>query len=70
MILVIARTDYQQLGVAQRSVLQAMPISNAGLESRTVSRLQCFLAFIGDKHDFALEHVHKFVFMRVPMALS
>jgi hypothetical protein len=40
MILVIARTDYQQLGVAQRSVLQAMPISNAGLESRTVSRLQ------------------------------
>src|ERR1700686_1826669 len=47
-----------------------MPIANSGLEPRTVSRSQCFLAFICDEHDPSLQHVYKLVFVRVPVALA
>src|SRR5450631_4395620 len=70
MVFFMPGTGHEQRHVAGRAVLQAMPITFSGLESGAVAGPQQRLARVVDQHDFALQHVGKLVFMRMPMALA
>ena len=63
-----ARPDDQKDSVAVGTIHQMMAVWDAGLEARRIAWPHNGLAFVFDQHQFALNHIHEFVFLLVPMA--
>jgi hypothetical protein len=62
-ILVIARTNDQNFGISESSILKAMPIAFASFESGAFPGLERFLSRVRHQYDFSFKHVDELVFM-------
>jgi len=62
--------DLQHLGVAARSILQAMAVAVTGREAGSVAGPERLFAAVGNEDDLAGEDIHKLILAGVPMPLA